>query len=251
MCILLSGSPPFYGRNDREVLSKVQKGKLVFDPMDWEGISKDAKDLIQSLVTVDPEARFTAEQALNHRWIQHRAPRATDVPLGRGFVDRLRAFRSRNKFAKAALHVIAAELSEAQIKGLRAVFISLDRNGDGLLTFGEVAEGLRRAGLEVLPSDLEDILDGIDVDGSGVIDYTEFLAGTLERGHLVQENACFSAFRVFDLNGGGRISADELRKVLDSGSVADDVDAQATCDVFKRMLTRTATGRSTLTSSWP
>jgi len=235
MYILLCGSPPFYGKDDQEVLAKVKRGHVIFDPMDWKGISDDAKELIRCLVKVDAKSRFTAEQALNHRWVQHKAPKATDVPLDKRFVDKLRSFRCRNKFAKAALHVIAAQLSEVQIKSLRETFIALDGNGDGLLTLAELRGGLHRAGLKVLPSDLKEIMEGIDADGSGVIDYTEFLACTLERRHLMQEDVCWSAFRVFDLNGDGKISAGELRKVLDLGSVGEVVDAQTTCDVLQEV----------------
>merc|ERR1719401_2376090 len=147
----------------------------MFDPRDWAGISDDARDLVRRLVNVDVTSRYTAEQALNHCWVQHRAPRAKDVPLDKSFVDKLRSFRCRNKFVKAALHVIAAQLSEVQIKNLRDTFISLDGNGDGFLTFKELRAGLLHAGIAELPSDLQEIMAGIDADGSGSIDYTEFL----------------------------------------------------------------------------
>ena len=77
-------------------------------------------------------------------------------------------------------------------------------------------------------------IKGVDADGSGVIDYTEFLAATLDRqsrlhgspvGEITQrtwfiwarqqymkEDVCWAAFRVFDRNGDGHISKDELKQ---------------------------------------
>eukprot|EP00438_Fugacium_kawagutii_P016335 Skav200164 [mRNA] locus=scaffold6219:66320:71204:- [translate_table: standard] len=123
-------------------------------------------------------------QALNHEWIKNKAPRAQSVhspqpsfeqvqdvprPLRSNFVDNLRGFQSQNK------------LKKDEIKKLREAFTSLDKNGDGLLTHAELKDGLGKAGLKEIPPDLAAIMDGVDADGSGVIDYTEFLAATLDR----------------------------------------------------------------------
>ena len=73
---------------------------------------------------------------------------------------------------------------------------------------------------------------GVDADGSGVIDYTEFLAATLDRHvsfnravtpcyvcsdwchrqQYMKEDVCWAAFRVFDRNGDGHISTQELKQ---------------------------------------
>jgi calcium-dependent protein kinase len=234
MYILLCGYPPFYGSNDQEVLAKVKLGNVTFNK-DWKPISDDAKELVRSLVMKNPKDRFSAEQALNHQWIKHRAPKAVDVPLDSSFVDKLRHFRSQNKFVKAALHVIAQQLSEAQIKGLRDTFLSLDENSDGMLSLTEMKEGLSRAGLAVLPNDMKEIMDGVDADGSGVIDYTEFLAATLEQRQYLQEDVCWTAFRVFDLNGDGKVSKEELKTMLRSGSAEEVMDVDACADVLKEV----------------
>eukprot|EP00439_Symbiodinium_sp_Y106_P036787 s827_g4.t1 len=163
---------------------------------------------------------FTAEQALNHEWVRDRAPRATNVPIGTGLVDNLKGFRSQNKLKKAALHVIASQMSDAQIKDLRETFIAMDEDGDGLLTVKELEEGMQRAGMTEIPPELNDIIKDVDSNGSGTIDYTEFLAATLDRKNYIAEDVCWAAFRVFDKDGSGTISKDELAQVLSDGAVA-------------------------------
>merc|ERR1719453_2550854 len=97
--------------------------------------------------------------------------------------------------------------------------MQLDDNGDGLLTAAEMKAGLAKAGLKDIPQDLQAILEEVDSDGSGVIDYTEFLAATLDKKVYMAEDVCWQAFRIFDRDGNGRISKDEISLVLNDGGV--------------------------------
>merc|ERR1719238_1729049 len=219
MYVMLCGYPPFFGETDAEVLSKVRLGNFSFNAADWKNISEDAKNLIRMLLKMNPRDRYTAEQALNHEWIKNKAPKATGASLQEGMVANLRGFRSQNKLKKAALQIIANQLNEDQIKALRETFMSLDANGDGKLTINEMKDGIKKAGLKEIPPDLQQIMEDVDSDGSGVIDYTEFLAATLDKRTYLKEDVCWSAFRVFDRNGDGKISQDELKAVLGDDSV--------------------------------
>lgn len=232
MFVLLCGYPPFFGDSDQEVLSKVKMGNFSFNPADWKNVSEDAKDLIRSLLKMNPRARFTADQALQHEWIKLKAPMAKNVSLQSNFVDNLRGFRSQNKLKKAALHIIAGQLNEDQIKQLRDVFMMIDGNGDGYLTVNELKEGLSKAGLKDIPVDLLQIMQEVDSDGSGNIDYTEFLAATLDKRMYIQEDVCWSAFRVFDRNGDGKISMEELQQVLCAQDVEEVVGTKAIAELM-------------------
>lgn len=227
MFVVLCGYPPFYGDTDEQVLKEVKKADLQFDPSDWKNISEDAKNLIRNLLKKKVEDRYTADQALNHVWIRDRAPRATGGAISGGLVDNLRGFRAQNRLKKAALHVIAGQLEESQIKALRETFMTFDANGDGLLTPQEMAEGLKAAGLKEIPPDLAAIMQEVDSDGSGMIDYTEFLAATLDKKTYLQEDVCWAAFRIFDRNGDGKISKEELKIVIGDGSVGEAMAASA------------------------
>lgn len=54
-------------------------------------------------------------------------------------------------------------------------------------------------------------MNSIDTDGSGKIDYTEFLAATMEKSVYMKEEKLHAAFSALDLNNTGRISRDNLK----------------------------------------
>eukprot|EP00919_Chromeraceae_sp_WS-2016_P010282 GHVR01024136.1.p1 GENE.GHVR01024136.1~~GHVR01024136.1.p1 ORF type:complete len:478 (+),score=95.70 GHVR01024136.1:115-1548(+) len=227
MYILLCGYPPFHGDSDKEILTKVKKGKYVFNDQDWRDVSADAKDLITKLLAYEPKDRITGEQALNHPWIKNNAAYAADVAVNKNILDNFRSFRAQSRLKKAALTVIAQQMSESDIKTLKSIFLTLDKNGDGSLTVQEIREGLSKAGMKEVPKDLDVLMCEVDSDGSGVIDYTEFIAASIDRKQYIQEDVCWAAFRVFDLDGNGRITADELQQVLGMEDVAGIVGSKA------------------------
>lgn len=48
------------------------------------------------------------------------------------------------------------------------------------------AAGLKKAGIKDIPGDIEQLMRDVDSDGSGVIDYTEFVAATLDKRQYIQ-----------------------------------------------------------------
>lgn len=68
--ILLCGYPPFNGANDKQIIEAVLKGKFTLDEPEWDDVSDDAKDLVKRLLTLDPDRRISASEALQHRWIK-------------------------------------------------------------------------------------------------------------------------------------------------------------------------------------
>lgn len=217
--ILLCGSPPFEGETDPEIFAKIKTGEYEYDEANWGQISQDAKNLIDGLLTFEPKHRTTADQAMKSTWVSKLAPKA--VP-GRKFsmLENLRAFQSVNTFKKAAMQVVASEMSEGQIKALRETFLALDSNGDGMLSAQELRDGMSKIGLSEVPADLGRIWDALDCKTTGSIDYTEFLGASMDKKTYMQEDVCWAVFRVFDKDGNGKISKEEIAEVLRDRDIA-------------------------------
>jgi len=69
-------------------------GDLVWKSPQFDTVSAEAKDLINHLIVVDPEQRFTALQALEHPWIKNQG---TSTALHTSLFDELRQLSSMSK----------------------------------------------------------------------------------------------------------------------------------------------------------
>ena len=68
--IMLCGKPPFNGSSDKEILSAIKKGFYNFNSPEWTGISDTCRELISMLLTLNPDNRPTAGEAMDHKWIR-------------------------------------------------------------------------------------------------------------------------------------------------------------------------------------
>ena len=70
MYILLTGSPPFNGRNDKEIIERVKLGRYSMNKPAFRYVSDAGQDLLQKMLIYDPSHRISAEDAYNHRWFR-------------------------------------------------------------------------------------------------------------------------------------------------------------------------------------
>ncbi|KAI3605016.1 calmodulin [Moniliophthora roreri] len=76
---------------------------------------------------------------------------------------------------------------------------------------------MRSLGQNPSESELQDMINEVDADGDGTIDFPEFLSMMATKiHHADSEEEIRQAFKVFDKDGNGTISAQELRTVMES-----------------------------------
>ena len=90
-------------------------------------------------------------------------------------------------------------------------------DGDGTITAKELGIVMRSLGQNPTEAELQDMVNEVDKDGNGTIDFEEFL--DMMSRNAVDENAeeeMRQAFLVFDKDGSGQISKSELKQVMRS-----------------------------------
>ena len=210
--ILLCGYPPFNGNDDDEIFESIKKRKFVFPEAEWANISKEAKDLINKMLS-DPLTRLTAEQVLSHPWLVNQLNKNTKAKEIKLNFNTFKTYSGANKLSRAVLTYIASRLTDDEVKKLKDAFQKIDVNGDGMLTLDELKNAISQ-NPEVHVMNIEQIFKTIDTDNSGVINYTEFLAASIDKRIYLQEDKLRDAFKLFDEDKSGKISKSEISKVL-------------------------------------
>ena len=225
MYILLCGRPPFDGQTDDEILENVSKGTYKTDSAVWKNVSKDGLGLVQKCLTYDPEKRISAKDALNHSWIKNLTEGINvDTVLASNALNNLKEFRAERKLQQAVCTFMVSQMAtKEEMDELHKAFSSLDKNSDGKLSRDELLTGFTEImGAAAAQDEVERIMNTVDTDGNGWIDYSEFVMATLNKKNLLSDERLEAAFRIFDKDNNGFIDASEIRAVLGKGKNLDD-----------------------------
>jgi calcium-dependent protein kinase len=218
--ILLSGVPPFWAETEQGIFEQVLKSELDFVSDPWPKISESAKDLLRKMLNPNVAKRLKSHQVLCHPWIREDGV-APDRPIDPAVQTRLKQFSAMNKLKKIAIRVIAESLSEEEIAGLKEMFLMMDSDGSGAISFEELKEGLKKVGSNLMEADIRQLMDAADVDHNGTIDYGEFLAATLNLNKIEREENLYAAFSYLDKDKSGYLTTDELQQACNDFHMGD------------------------------
>jgi len=90
----------------------------------------------------------------------------------------------------------------------------------------------------------------IDTDGNGTIDYSEFLMATMNETQLLSQEKLKAAFKMFDKDGSGTISKDEIKEAMGQldeklveeiiREVDEDGNGEISYEEFEKMMNKMA-----------
>ena len=113
------------------------------------------------------------------------------------------------------------------------MFINYDTSKDGFLSLEELRAGMTDVlgTLKAQTSDWSELIDQLDTNGDGKIDYGEFITAAVNRQKLLNEQNIQTAFKIMDLDGSGEISIQELKEVFHG--LGDDMENDT---IFKQIM---------------
>ena len=215
--VMLCGSVPFPGNSADEIMSCIKNAPLTFTQGIWDNVSEEAKYLIRKMMEKKPELRFSIEQVFNDDWLQSRGMnRLPDRELNRDSLKRLSLFKTESKLQKSVYFFIASQFIETKaVDDLTQVFKAADKNSDGFLSSDEIIKATESVGVTV---DVLQIIKNCDIDKNGLVNYTEFLAATVNQQMFYNKQNLLKVFAAFDKNGDGKIDLEELKEVMGAGN---------------------------------
>eukprot|EP00927_Polykrikos_kofoidii_P067842 TRINITY_DN63277_c0_g1_i1.p1 TRINITY_DN63277_c0_g1~~TRINITY_DN63277_c0_g1_i1.p1 ORF type:complete len:847 (-),score=183.59 TRINITY_DN63277_c0_g1_i1:47-2545(-) len=215
--MVMTGILPYKGEN------LLMQAHAVCNPRrhpPWELLTKykwtlGARWFCQQLLTKDEAARWSATEALRDPWITKTSALHENVLPTEVECASLHGQHLRSHMTNMATACIVSQLSLSQLTHLNMQFGQYDTSSDGRLGHVEMRQVLEDIGFR--GSDIDVTIECLDLDNSGVIEYSEFIAGCINVAGEDLSKQLRIVFDIFDMDNSGFISLQELRRALTQG----------------------------------
>ena len=202
--MILTKKAPFNGNNDDKIEEKIEKGSYDNKNKELMEYSSEVRDLLNKLLEVNAEKRYSAKQALNHIWFKNYGGRALFNNFNKeeliNVVNNLFKFKGINKLQELVLaFLVHNSPSTEETLLILKVFRYFNTSGNCKLLKEELIEGLYKyKSHEEVDSMVEELFHILDLNSNGYIEYEEFLRACIDRDNLFSKENLKYAFNFID-----------------------------------------------------
>lgn len=208
----------------KDVIRRILRGNVRFIGGRWSRVSLAAMDFICKSLSTDVERRPSAKEALQLQWLKRLH---SNAPVSWILMDKvsasIRTFATYGKLKKLALLVVAYKSTDEELGFLRKIFNRFDSTKDGEISIAEFKEALTV--YQYSDEELEHMFESLDIDCTGKVHYSEFLAGSLEAHGNIDEARIAEAFDRLDSDDSGFITVENLREFLGHNISKEYIDS--------------------------
>ncbi len=200
----LTGSPPFDGQTDDEIINRIKIGKYNKTSKRFLEHSKEVRDLVTSLLEKDIDKRLSAKEALKHEWFIKYGGRNLFCNFKKEeimpYINNLFQYKYNSKLQELVIAFLVHNLSNNdETLIILKMFRFFNKAGDCKLTKKELMEGLYEYKDKEEVDEMADIIfERLDGDNNGYIEYEEFLRACVDKGELMTKDNLKFAFRFLD-----------------------------------------------------
>lgn len=208
--ILLTGYPPFQGKNNNIIYQKIKACQIRFYDAEWVGISTASKDFIKRVLVKEIDKRLTVEDGLNHKWFKQANKLQSEITPD--IVKKLARFKIPDMLKKEIFLILANQIDSATVDKWTMTFESLDTEGTGMIKIDALIKTCKESGAKT--AYLEQLKEMHGGDGDFTINYSDFLAKVIDINKEVDDFNIEKAFQTLDTDGSGKITKEDLALFL-------------------------------------
>eukprot|EP00357_Protocruzia_adherens_P006319 CAMPEP_0114990346 /NCGR_PEP_ID=MMETSP0216-20121206/10739_1 /TAXON_ID=223996 /ORGANISM="Protocruzia adherens, Strain Boccale" /LENGTH=483 /DNA_ID=CAMNT_0002353499 /DNA_START=1089 /DNA_END=2540 /DNA_ORIENTATION=- len=216
--VMLCGYPPFHGNSTAELFRHIKAANYNFNGRSWLKVSSSAKDLIKEMLNRNPKNRVTAAKALEHKWFQEaklHGESSINPEDSAEVLTALRAFNMEKSFPREAVRLLVNMfVSQDDLKNLKQAFMEIDKDNTGMITFDELEDAMKAQNLQLAQDEIHKIIEKVDYQGNGKINYTEFIAATVNARNDFTEEQLYSAFKHYDVDNTDFITETNIKEAF-------------------------------------
>ena len=214
--MLITGCPPFDGEDNKKIMEKIKIGIFDKNNINYKNASFEVKDLISKLLVIEPNKRLTANQALQHPWLNKTKSNILYYNISKDeilkCIQNILSYNIKSRYEEIVLAYIVHNLpQQKEIKTIIKLFKIINKKGDGKLDKKELKYGLLNFVSDNYLKNLDEIFNLLDGEKRGYIEYEEFLRAGLDRKQILTEENLKYAFNFFDKENNGYITKDRMK----------------------------------------
>ena len=198
MYILLCGEAPFTGDTEEEIFDKVKKCEYNFSNPAFKKVSKNCKDLIRRLLEPKKQYRITARDALRHPFFTESfdpnsaMTENTDLNYLKHIINPINYV---SKFHETIIAFLCVNyISVDEENNLRKLFRYIDKEGKNSISKNDLKLTLEEIDIKISDEELNKIFETVDENGTGFIEYQEFLRNACDIKTLLSEKNVKNVF---------------------------------------------------------
>lgn len=157
---------------------------------------------------------MTSEDALKTNWLSEVQDKK-ERRLSEEVIDSLKNYDAASILKREALSVLVKLLSEDKIIELKEIFKEIDVNNTGTISVDELKQSLVDAGIKMKTSQVRKIVQNLDYEENGEINYSEFLAATISlKDSKDADSLLWVLFKHFDIDNSDGITRENVSEAL-------------------------------------